>query len=410
MTVAAINETPPTVIVGPRDIVLHDFVENDRTVVSVVADAADPETQVHTLLRIGAAAVAGAGPAIDTNLVEARFGTLDDRFRHTVTEAVETVQATTESLVGEDGGVLTAVLDGLKQDLGTLLDTTFDADSKSSVIAKVEAAVAKRAASFEEIVRQALDPEREDSPLARGFRRLQGEFRSVQEELRQISDRVLADAARADVIELTTGKGLTFEAIVHDAFGRAAAQHHDVIEHVGRSTGAAGTQKGDSLVRLCEDDVLSGELRFVVEVKAQKLTMPKTLAELDKALDNHSAQAAIAVFDDQASAPTSVPFHPCGNRAILVLDRDDPDPRLVDLAYCWARWVARRQQSTDLDTIDVERIDGALDRAAKAIASRQSIRAAQTAAKKKIDESGAHVDALVAEVDLALREIREALR
>src|SRR5262249_2533355 len=104
------------------------------------------------------------------------------------------------------------------------------------------------------------------------------------------------------------------------------------------------------------------------------------------------------------------PFHPIGNRAILVLDKDEPDHRLVELAYCWARWVARRQQSTDLDSIDVERIDGALDRAAKAIASRQSIRAAQTAAKKKVDESGAHVDALVAEVDLALREIRDALR
>jgi uncharacterized protein YjiS (DUF1127 family) len=278
------------------------------------------------------------------------------------------------------------------------------------VIAKVEEAVAKRAITFEETVRRALDAEREDSPIGRGFFRLQREFRSVQEELRQISDRVLADAARADIIELTTGKGFTFEAIVHDAFGRAAGQHHDVIEHVGRTTGSAGSQKGDSLVRLCEDDVINGEPRFVVEVKAQKLTMPKTLAELDKALDNHSAQAAIAVFDDQASAPTSVPFHPCGNRAILVLDKNDPDSRLVDLAYCWARWVARRQQSTDLGAVDVERIDGALDRAAKALASRQSIRAAQTAAKKKIDESGAHVDVLVADVDLALREIREALR
>lgn len=410
MATATIHDHLSTVTVSPREVVLDGFVEDDSIVVGVIGEAEDAEAQVHTLLRIGAAAVVGAGPAIDTNLVEQRFGRLDDRFRQTVDAAVASVRDATDSLVGDEDGILKVLLDGLKDDLGNLLDSTFDEDSKSSVIAKIEAAVAKRAAGFEDVVRRALDPESDDSPLGRGVRRLLDELRSVQDEVRQISDRVLADGARAEVIDLTSGKGFTFEDVVHDAFGRVAAVHHDVTEHVGLTTGGAGSKKGDVVVHLCEDDTVTGDVAFVVEVKARNLSMPKTMAELSKALDNHNAVAAIAVFDSQENAPTAVPFHYSGDKAILVLDKDDPDPRLVELAYSWARWAARRQQACDVETIDVDRIEGALDRATKAIATRQAIRAAHSSAAKKITEAGGHVDGLVAEVDLAIREIREALR
>jgi len=52
--------------------------------------------------------------------------------------------------------------------------------------------------------------------------------------------------------------------------------------------------------------------------------MSKTMEELAKAIENHNAQTAIAVFSRQEFAPGPLPFSWSGNRAVLVYDKDDP--------------------------------------------------------------------------------------
>jgi len=46
--------------------------------------------------------------------------------------------------------------------------------------------------------------------------------------------------------------------------------------------------------------------------------MAKTKDELAKAMDNHAAQAAIAVFSRTEYSPNPLPFSWSGNRAVLV--------------------------------------------------------------------------------------------
>ena len=67
------------------------------------------------------------------------------------------------------------------------------------------------------------------------------------------------------------------------------------------------------------------------------------MEELDAALANRDALAAIAVFSAQDEAPTSVPFHHTGNKAIVVFDAEDGDDSALRLGYMWARWVVRRE-------------------------------------------------------------------
>jgi hypothetical protein len=157
-------------------------------------------------------------------------------------------------------------------------------------------------------------------------------------------------------------------------------------------------------VKVCADDTGGMDASFVLEAKDRRLSLPKTLQELDAALANHGALAAVAVFSSQEMAPTTVPFQWWGNKAIVVVDKDGCDPRALHLAYAWARWVVRRSISADDGTeLDLGRVEAALTAARRALARHQSVKACHSAAKKKIDEGAVHVADLVDEVDEALK-------
>jgi hypothetical protein len=186
--------------------------------------------------------------------------------------------------------------------------------------------------------------------------------------------------------------------------------HGDLVEYVGRSIGAAGTQRGDHLVKVCAEDTCGMDASFVLEAKDRKLSLSKTLQELDAAVANHGAFAAVAVFSSQEVAPTTVPFQWWGNKAIVVVDKDDTDLRALHLAYAWARWIVRRSISADAETeVDLGRVEAALTAARRALARHQSVKACHSAAKKKIEEGGIHVADLVDEVDEGLKVLWDEL-
>ena len=157
----------------------------------------------------------------------------------------------------------------------------------------------------------------------------------------------------------------------------------DIAERVGAKTGVSCTKHGDHLVTISAEDTCGQEARFVLECKDRRLGMSKTMEELAKAIENHSARAAIAVFSRQANAPSPLPFYWSGNRAVLTYDKDDPDDDALQLVYAWARWVCRRELTADGAALDVGRIEAALMRARQALQKHQAARSCFTAATKK---------------------------
>jgi hypothetical protein len=89
--------------------------------------------------------------------------------------------------------------------------------------------------------------------------------------------------------------------------------------------------------------------------------------------------------------------------------RTIPDDNALQLGYAWARWVCRRNLTTDGATIAAGRVEAALTKARQALARHQSARSCFTAATKKIDEGAGHVTTLVEEVRAALAELSEEL-
>ena len=141
-------------------------------------------------------------------------------------------------------------------------------------------------------------------------------------QLRELAIAVAAGKARAQTAELTAIKGFTYEEMLQHGLASIASVHGDIAEPVGRRTGLTGTQKGDYLVTVNAEDTCGEEARFVLERKDRDLSMAKTMDELAKAMDNHAAQAAIAVFSRTEHSPNPLPFSWSGNRAVLVYDKE----------------------------------------------------------------------------------------
>jgi len=158
------------------------------------------------------------------------------------------------------------------------------------------------------------------------------------------------------------------------------------------------------VVTLGEDEHGTGG-RYVVEAKAKALTVGATWRELDAAMANWEAAAAIAVFASGDQAPTKLPFWHAGERAIVVLDRTDPDPAALALACLFARWVVRRRSAHAGDLPDLDRIGAGIERASRALGRMSAIRRYLSTNAKSNADTRAQVEEMAAEVRDALAEL-----
>ena len=389
--------------------------ESDTEVVRVIGEADDTVEATRLCLRIGARAVRAANVAVDVDVIERSFNQLEARLGAQVSEAVRGIAETADGLLDDEDGTLTGTLTTFRDDMDRLLGETFDPESKVSALAKIEELVGEVVDQTVHAVARLVAPEGDDSPLARlklevlaGFRT---ELDGVVREVRAMSESLGIAAATAELYEQTTKKGFDFEGLVDEKVCRFAAMHGDLAEQVGTELGATASRVGDEVVTLNRDDTYGIEARLVLEAKNRKLNMRATMAELDEALANRDALAAIAVFRSQDQAPVPVPFHYSDCKAIAVLDPDDSDDAALRLAYMWGRWAVRRNLgASEHDEVDLERVTRLLDDARRAIERSSTIKRCHSTARREINKAADQVTELVAEISEALDELDETLR
>ena len=179
----------------------------------------------------------------------------------------------------------------------------------------------------------------------------------MADELRRVTEHLGILDATEEVYEQTTGKGFDYEDLVDECIGTLAANYGDLAEVTAKQSGSSASHVGDEVVTLNRDDTHGVEARFTLEMKNRPLNLRKTMAELDEALCNRDALAAIAVFRSQEQAPTSVPFQHHDDKAIVVFDPDDEDDSALRLAYMWARWTVRKGLAVSEEAeFDLERV------------------------------------------------------
>jgi hypothetical protein len=230
-------------------------------------------------------------------------------------------------------------------------------------------------------------------------------------EITSLSERLAAAEALDEEHERGTAKGVEYESIVGAIVEWTFAPYEDTVEDVGTEIGAAGNKCGDHLVVLNPEATRGHDRRVVFESKCRRLGLKASLQELDRALANREAEAAVLVFARSDDAPLkgrSLRVYP-GNRIICVLDRDSRDRLPLEVAGHLARTLALSTVGEDDSELDAESIAEDLQRLTEIIDEARSIKRGANAARKGIDQVDTGYEKLRAEALATVGQIASNL-
>jgi hypothetical protein len=203
--------------------------------------------------------------------------------------------------------------------------------------------------------------------------------------------------------ERGTAKGRTFEDLVAEAVDQLAASQGDDAEAVGDMKGSTG-RVGDVVV---EVDAACGPPRgrIVFEAKDRKLSKPKALEELDRAMRERDAGFAVLVVPSEDEVPARL--HPLreynGDKLIVTLDHEDDPGLALELGYRLAR--ARVLARSSKGDLDAAAIRDTVERALTAMDEVRRVKSQLTGAKTSIDKARELVEAMAERVRAHLEEI-----
>jgi hypothetical protein len=383
------REVPGIVVDGDR-VVIDGLIVVDPDLAALVSSCSPdgrPEL-VRRVLAVGARGLATMGIGLDVAAV-------DDRMRQTL-----------GALTDEAERRLAAVLEQGK----VAMLAQFDPDQRSSILAKMLAefvswreaflgrldpavegshttefltrlaAVVGPDGALERRIAAALDPAADGSALNVLVQSVEARFADLRELI--VHERGVA-SGRAAEAERGTAQGLDFEDEVEGLLrGWAGGAGGCVVERVSRNPGDLGPQStvGDFVV------ILPDGYRIVVEAKNQASLglsgRDGILGELDRAMANRDAAAAVCVSRRDAFPAEVGRFGVYGTRVLVV---DEGDGLLTAVALQWARARAVGEASGRSHHLDVAVIAERVASIRRMAESLKGARAGLTDIRKGVD-------------------------
>lgn len=253
-----------------------------------------------------------------------------------------------------------------------------------------------------------LDPAKETSP-----------FHSISEQLIQLLAKSAGEKATKDAYNASREKGVDFEELLDQLIQPNAEAHGDDAQFTGDTPSPSGDKTGDEVVTLNLSATNNEEIRIVWEAKTDKsfkdtkgrLKRDKVANELNSAMENREAMCGIFVSDargiDLTKQPVWQEFD--GNKLIIIIDDEEPDQRLIRMAYLWGRWVVLRSQEQEegsLDNVAIERVLAALQREFDGLSN---LRRLHTPIRTNVLAAEKWVDSFEESLDELMDELRELM-
>jgi hypothetical protein len=414
-------------VIGDR-VAIDGLTVDDECAVRLVREreehGEDPVKTVLDAVEIGARVLDREQAGANAEFVKAEFEKASRDVQHEFTEQARTIAQFFETqfaaVFGEEDGRLAKEL-----------ERRFGDGSATSVQNRVREAVAEvLVKSREDLVRQ-FSASDERNPLAdfktlaiqqitQAAARSDATQRALLEKVSGLEKNVEALRLEKEKLEEVeaerergTAKGRTFEESVAAALDAIALSQGDVSEAVGDLTEATG-KVGDVVVSI---DACNGPARgrIVFEAKDSRLSKPKALEELDRALAERSADFAVLVVatDDELPAKLEPLREYNGDKMVVALDAD-AGPLPLEYAYRIARARVLMSRS-DADGIDADAVRAAGERALAALSDERKIKNQLTGSKRNIDaayklveEMSTRVRGLLQEIDSLVRPAGEA--
>jgi hypothetical protein len=406
------------------DVVAVDgLVIDDECAVRVVREREqngdDPAKTVRDAVEIGARVLDREQAGANAEFVKVEFEKASRQVQQEFTEQARTIAQFFENqfaaVFGEQDG-----------QLAKELERRFGDGSAVSVQNRMREALSETLAkSREDLVRQ-FSASDERNPLAdfkslaiqqinQAAARSDATQRALLEKVSGLEKHVEAlriEKAKVEELEAEhergTAKGREFEESVAEAVDAIALTQGDVAEAVGDLKEATG-KVGDIVVAI---DACNGPARgrIVIEAKDSRLSKPKALEELDRAIAERSADFAVLVVPTDEELPAKLePLREYnGDKMVVALD---PDAGSLPLEYAYRIARARvLMKRSDADGIDAEAVRAAGERALAALSDERKIKNQLTGAKTGIDKAYALVEEMSARVRALLQEIDALVR
>jgi len=380
-----------------RDAVLADLVSRQP-------DAEAAEALLQRVLVTGARGIASMGVGLD-------LAELDGRVAKSVTAALVDFEQTIASGVGhlaeqldpeQRSSLVARALSELTEIQSEFLagvDPNRTDSHAGELLARLREVVGPGGPVAQRL-EEALDPTAPNSSLTAGFA-------SIRAEITALRDHVSIQRGRAEEAVRGTAKGHDFEILVDEALRNAARPLGAIVEHTGRAAGHLGAAVvGDYLI------TLANGCRIAVEVKNQRsigLTGKQgILEELDRAVANRQADAAMCISAEEAYPQEVGPFGVFGNRVLVV---DDGEGTMIWTGLRWLTATLTAQPATE--AIDLAAVQDRLQRLRSICQKFSSQRSALTEVTKSVgrvsEGLGEMRDEVLVLVDDLTRQIRLTL-
>lgn len=227
-------------------------------------------------------------------------------------------------------------------------------------------------------LRDLLSPQKEGTPIAALQQAITNSLnahvtgiKTDIEAVKEIVNQFIGSQKKGkELYDKSREKGGDLEWLLDSIIQPEAAVHGDTALYTGDTESPSGRNTGDEVVIMNPAATKGEEVKIVWEAKTDakfknvkgRLKQDKVAEELMAAIENREAVCGIFVSDarglDLSVQPIWQEFE--GNKLIIVLDDEDPDHRLVRMAYLWARSYALRALAPDESELDIEAIDRVL--------------------------------------------------
>lgn len=383
-----------------------------RVVRERAADGRPPAETVAKAIEIGTRVIDSEGTAANVDYVrrevEAGLGELNRELAETLTAGSSELAEQLAAAFGADrsGSVqqqIREIIANATEHQRLEITRLLSAEDASNPLLAIQARLGAKISESDERYRQEMATLREGH--AKEARALQGQVAELKENLARLIDQHGHEAELAAAEAAGTRKGFGFEELVDDELARIASLRGDSASHTGAEQADGGGRKGDTVVELgAADGPASG--RIVFEAKDKRLSRNDAWAELNAAIDARAAGFAVLVVagEDRVPARTQQLHEYEGNKMIVALDRDDPDPFALEVAYRLA--AARVTMSRDRElAVDAVAVRDTTEDALSTLKQAQAIRSNLTGIKTSSDKARAGLDAMVEAVRAKLERI-----
>jgi hypothetical protein len=390
-------------------LVIERLTVSDERAARVVRERAEagqgaPRT-VADAIEIGARVLDREDAAAEVDYVRAEFERHAAELRQRLTKSLEAGdEMLAERISGSfdgsrDGSVQGQIAELLRTALEgqrTALLKQFSADDGANPLADFKGAIVRAFKALD--ARQQAEGEEN-----------RGRIEALTREVVELKKEREADTLLAEAEEAGTRKGRTFEELVHAEIDAIAGAQGDAAHHVGDETSEAGGKKGDTVVELGAG--VGPTLATVVyEAKNRKLSKNDAWIELNGAMAERDAVYGVLIVagDDKVPSGLEELTEYQGNKMIVTVDRDDPQPLALKLVY---RYVRARvlAASTGRLQVDAAGVRDAAEEATARLKAANRIRKSLTNVTNSADRARGDLDEMIADVERCLDRIESLI-